>query len=36
MTWADLHAALRADGLIRADDGSRADASDAVVTGDYV
>jgi UDP-N-acetylmuramoyl-L-alanyl-D-glutamate--2,6-diaminopimelate ligase len=32
MKWAALHAALRADGLIRADDGSRTDASKVVVT----
>jgi UDP-N-acetylmuramoyl-L-alanyl-D-glutamate--2,6-diaminopimelate ligase len=32
MTWADLHAVLRADGLIRGDDGSRAGASETVVT----
>ena len=33
MTWTDLRAVLRADRLIRADDGSGAGASDAVVTG---
>ena len=32
MTWADLHEVLRADGLIRADDASRTEASEAVVT----
>jgi len=32
MTLAALHAVLRADGLIRAIDGSRADTSEAVVT----
>ena len=32
MTWADLHTVLRADGLIRGDDGSSGGASEAVVT----
>jgi UDP-N-acetylmuramoyl-L-alanyl-D-glutamate--2,6-diaminopimelate ligase len=32
MTWDALHAVLRADGLIRGDDGSRAGASETVVT----
>ena len=33
MTWAELHGALRGRGLIRADDGLRADAAVGAVTG---
>ena len=33
MTWAELHGVLRGRGLIRADDGLRADAAEGAVTG---